>query len=338
MEKSLTVVIPMYNIEKYIRECLDSFCIPELMKNIEVLIIDDGSQDRSAKIAEEFQTKYPETFRVIHKENGGHGSTINRGIQEASGKYFKVVDGDDWVNQDALKRLVESLQRNHSDIVCSDFKWVFDKSGREKVGVSQPFPKVIYGKEYSFTDICGELYIKMHSMTIKTQILKEHFIPLDEHCFYVDWEYTAYPIPYVSSIMFIPDCVYMYRVGREGQSVNIQNMQKNIKHHLTVLRSLMAFYKRQYGCSMNGLDRESQKKAEYLAQLIGRVVASQTKIYLSFPISRQNKQRLIKFDEKVKKQNPVIYDHVQNRSVWLLRKSNFRLYAIAAYLVKMRKQ
>ena len=326
----------MYNVQAYIQNCLESFCIPDIMEQLEVLVVDDGSKDESAEIAGNFEKKFPNTFRIIHKKNGGHGSTINVGIQEAQGKYFKVVDGDDWVDGYAFQKLMQVLSKKDADIICSDFKWVYSGTEKEKIGVNEPFPGVNYGQIYSFYDICDNLYIKMHSMTIKTEILKEHFRPLDEHCFYVDWEYTAYPIPYVETILFIQDCVYMYRVGLEGQSVNIKNMQKNINHHLTVLYSLMDFYEEYYGTDFDGLNEKESKKAQYLAHLIGRVVASQIKIYLSYPVNRENKRRLVEFDKKIRERNHIIYTYVTNKSVWLLRRSHYMLYAVAAYLVGRR--
>ena len=97
-EKILTVTIPSYNVEAYLEDCLESFVNSEVMDDIEVLIVNDGSSDNTAKIAQRYVDKYENTFRLINKENGGHGSTINTGVREAKGKYFKVVDGDDWVD------------------------------------------------------------------------------------------------------------------------------------------------------------------------------------------------------------------------------------------------
>lgn len=92
MGKILTVVVPTYNAEKYLRDNLESFKIPELMEDLEILIVNDGSTDHSLEIAEEYVRQYPDTYRVITKENGGHGSGINCGIANARGTYFKVVD------------------------------------------------------------------------------------------------------------------------------------------------------------------------------------------------------------------------------------------------------
>ena len=108
-EKILTVTIPSYNVEAYLEDCLESFVNSEVMDDIEVLIVNDGSSDNTVKIAQRYVDKYENTFRLINKENGGHGSTINTGVREAKGKYFKVVDGDDWVDTRSFIHLVKVL-------------------------------------------------------------------------------------------------------------------------------------------------------------------------------------------------------------------------------------
>ena len=117
MEKILTVTVPSYNVEKFLENTLDSFVDERVLDDIEVLIVDDGSKDKTAEIGRKYEEKYPDTFRVISKENGGHGSTINRGIGEAKGKYFKVVDGDDWVDQDGFAELIQRLKTCDADYV-----------------------------------------------------------------------------------------------------------------------------------------------------------------------------------------------------------------------------
>ena len=109
-EKILTVTVPSYNVQAYLEDCLESFVNSEVMDDIEVLIVNDGSSDDTATIAERYVSKYENTFRLINKENGGHGSTINTGAREARGKYFKVVDGDDWVDTRSFIRLVKVLK------------------------------------------------------------------------------------------------------------------------------------------------------------------------------------------------------------------------------------
>ena len=136
MDKLLTVVIPAYNIEKYEEQCLSSFVKPKALPEIEVLVVNDGSSDRTVEIAEKYVQKYPDIFRVINKENGGHGSTINRGIEEARGTYFKVVDGDDWVDGAAFGKLVRFLHTAKSDFIVNTIRpekksWNLNRPSRE---------------------------------------------------------------------------------------------------------------------------------------------------------------------------------------------------------------
>lgn len=110
MDKVLTVIVPVYNMEKYIRQCLESLVIGEVLDRIEVLVVLEGSKDGSAEIAYEFVEQYPDTLRIIYKANGGHGSAINTGLMMASGEYVKILDSDDWVERDAFCRLVDCLE------------------------------------------------------------------------------------------------------------------------------------------------------------------------------------------------------------------------------------
>lgn len=137
MDKVLTVIVPVYNMEKYIRQCLESLVIGEVLDRIEVLVVLDGSKDGSAEIAYEFVGQYPDTFRIIYKANGGHGSAINTGLMMASGEYVKILDSDDWVERDAFCRLVDCLETEGTDIVWSNFtgfmRWMEKK--RSSIGI-----------------------------------------------------------------------------------------------------------------------------------------------------------------------------------------------------------
>lgn len=328
--KILTITVPAYKVEHYLKQCLDSFLEEEILDDLEILIIDDGSPDQSKFIAETYQTNFPQSFRLISKENGGHGSAVNRGISEATGKYFKVVDGDDWVDPKSLINLVRCLKQTDSDLVVSNYLWVYEKTGQKRPEMKEPFAGVQYYTEYRFEEICSKLYIKMHAMTIKTSILKQNHICLDEGCYYVDTEYITYPIPYIQTIFFIPDCVYMYRIGLNGQSVNIKSMQKNINDHLRVVRSLIEFYLNIY---TEAASVDNQRRF-YIEGMINRVIASQFKIYLSFGPSRMWKRELIKFDQEIRRKSAVLYDRQRHKAVRMLRSTHFILYAPAAWLAK----
>jgi len=335
MEKILTIVVPTYNAEKYLKDNLESLCITEVMQDIQVLIINDGSIDGSLDIAEKYTMKYPETFHVISKENGGHGSGINCGIQAANGKYFKVVDADDWVEKQAFINLVQFLKSTDSDIVYSGFYWVFDRGQgnpaefERKVEMKEPFSGVIYKKEYQFDEIADVAYIKMHNMAVKTEILFKNRIVIDEHCYYVDTEYISYPIPYVKTVSFLPDFVYYYRIGSQGQSVGISKMQQYEANYDKVLESLFVFYK-QLGAEIPC----TAEKRHYIARLIARVVAGKVKIMLSFPKTKEKKEQMIKFDNLIKMDYPEIYNNNINKAIRILRMTNFAAYVPMNILVK----
>lgn len=335
MEKILTVVVPTYNAEKYLRDNLESFVIPEVLQDIEILIINDGSTDQSLIIAEEYAKRYPESYRVITKENGGHGSGINCGIEHAQGTYFKVVDADDWVEKDAFISLVKTLKMKNADIVHSGFLWAYDCGETDKTKfqtkaeITTPFREVEYQKVYRFDDIADRLYMKMHNMTIRTEILRANQIWIDEHCYYVDTEYITYPIPFVETICFIDEFVYYYRLGREGQSVGLDKMQKNERNYDKVINSLLKFYKK--------LGREitcSDEKKNYIAGIIARVIAGKIKIMLSFPASRQKKKELVQFERKIRCEYPEIYSRNKNKALSLLRMSGYLLYYPASKMVR----
>lgn len=226
MSKVLTIVIPSYNVEAYLRDTLESFIAPEILSDIEVLIVNDGSKDQTPEIAKEYEEKYPDTFRLISKKNGGHGSTINRGIEEATGKYFKVVDGDDWVNTSDFVELVRKLKFTDADYVVTKYYQVNDKTKEKKV-IEFPFLK--RNPKCKFDEAAKHVQIPMHALVIKTFILQEYQIRLDEHCFYVDVEYILFPIPYVKTVEYYDIIVYMYRLAVATQSVSMQGFQNHVR-------------------------------------------------------------------------------------------------------------
>ncbi len=330
MEKLLTITVPTYNVEKYLRQCLDSFCIEGISDLLEVLIIDDGSTDSSSEIAEEYGKKYPEQFRHIRKKNGGHGSTINCGIAEAAGKYFKVVDSDDWVDKEAMKELLECLQSSDSDVVYTNFYQVDDRTGKRKVEFEKPFPDVEYKKEYRFNEIKSNFFLKMHGYNIKTEILRT--LPaIDEHCFYVDMEYVLFPVPWIDTVTFLDLFVYQYRVGLPNQSMNIQRMKRNSENYDRVLNRLLQYYEQCRG-------QISIEKKTYMEHVLGRMVASRMKIYLSQPYGKDSRNAMRAFDRRVAESYPAVYRAVENKAVLWLRRSGYRLYGLArlAYFWKER--
>ena len=141
MNKILTIVIPAYNVENYLDEILPTFLDNEILNDIEIIIVNDGSKDNTAIIAREYEKKYPQTVVLIDKENGGHGSTINSGIKHANGKYLRVIDGDDWVDTNALKNFVNKLKSLNEDLVLTPFNNVYiTNNQKEKIEFKDIIP------------------------------------------------------------------------------------------------------------------------------------------------------------------------------------------------------
>lgn len=337
MRKILTVVVPAFNAEPYLQTGLDSFCHAEWLSDIEVLVINDGSSDGTLEIAEKYAELYPDTYRVISKENGGHGSGINCGIENAIGTYFKVVDADDWVDKKAFGKLVNYLKMTEDDLVYSGFLWAFDRGEaavelfEKKPEMEIPFQGVVYEKSYLFDDIAERLYIKMHHITIKTEILRNMEHKIDENCFYVDSEYITYPIPDVKTVSFLSDFVYMYRIGAPGQSVSMEKLKRNEQHYDKVIRSLLDFY-----FELGNVKACSLPKRRYLACIIARVIAGKYKIMLSSPAVKDTKRQMISFEEQLKLQYPDIYYANVNYAVTILRFSHYTCYSLIAMLVKLK--
>lgn len=333
MGKVLTITVPSYNVEKFLENTLNSFVDERVLNDIEVLIIDDGSKDNTAKIGKQYEEKYPETFRVISKENGGHGSTINRGIQEATGKYFKVVDGDDWVDEDGFAELIHRLKDCDIDYVFTNYYEVNDGTG-ELTPVT--FSGIEKEKELLFEKIANETGISMHALVIKTEILKKNEIRLDEHCFYVDVEYILYPIPYVNSVIYFDIYVYMYRLAQVNQSVSILGYQKHMQNHIDVILHILDYineYKKQ--------ENYDKLKDMYMSERIADMINNQVDIFVSFPLKdKEMKQKFKDFDQSVRQRNDYVYKKsgTCSRVLKMLRKTKFRFYKSLVLISKIKNK
>ena len=244
MNKLLTIVVPTYNMEAYLNRCLDSLIVSdEQLELLEVLVINDGSKDKSSAIAHEYEAKYPNTFRVIDKENGNYGSCINRGLQEAKGKYIKILDADDWFDTNELARLIRVLPAVNVDLILTDFS-VFDTETQTSLLAYHPSAKI-----GEILDLCNctlsELPVyMMHAVTYRTELLRSIEYVQTEGISYTDNEWTYNPLYSVSTVMYFDYNIYQYLIGRAGQTMDPQVMAKSISHFETIARSLIENYKK----------------------------------------------------------------------------------------------
>ncbi len=242
MNKILSVVIPTYNMEKYLRRCLNSLIIQDkkLFEALEVIVVNDGSKDSSSAIAHEYQDKYPGVFRVIDKENGNYGSCVNKGRREANGKYFRTLDADDWFDSDALALFLESLMKGPEvDVVLTNYKAV-SPTGKAIRFANASISEGIHSfDEYKFLGTANERLLTMHSITYNSRLVHDVNLTQQEGISYTDIEYCYFPLAKAKTFRYIDIVLYQYLVGRDGQTVSVESSIKHFRdYHMVASRVL----------------------------------------------------------------------------------------------------
>lgn len=248
--KLLSVAIPCYNSADYMDRCIQTLLTGG--EEVEILIVDDGSKkDQTPEIADAYERQYPAICRAVHQENGGHGEAVNTGLRLASGTFFKVVDSDDWVNEEAFQSILSVLRQyqepdseeNALDMLVSNF--VYEKQGAKRKKVMNyrtAFPK---NELFSWEDVRFFMkgqYILMHSVIYRTSLLRDCGLKLPAHTFYVDNIFVYQPLPHVRRMYYLDENFYRYFIGREDQSVNEAVMISRIDQQLLVTREMLNFY------------------------------------------------------------------------------------------------
>lgn len=246
MNKLLTVVVPVYKVEKYIRKCLDSLVLPvELRHKVEILVINDGTPDQSALIAKEYESEYPDMFRVVDKENGGHGSAWNRGVAEAQGKYISFLDSDDWLTN--FKDFILKLDKNDTDLVFTNLVCVHQDSEKKDLFINRVMkPDVVYQvDEYDWKQsdqfYSGYNVTNFHVCTYKTDILKKHYPIFLEKAFYDDEILFVLPLCEARTFCFFDIILYNYLLGRPGQTMDKKVMIRNVDFKINVRKQCVDF-------------------------------------------------------------------------------------------------
>lgn len=292
MNKILTVSIAAYNVEKYLDKTLSSLNDKRFLDDIEVLIIDDGSKDKTSEIALRYQNLAPNTFKYIAKENGGHGSTINKGIEVATGKYFRVVDGDDWVDTEQFNLYIKRLKSTDADLVLTQCKII----EKESESFNLPIKNLLDGKVYRWDEIENFAQIGLSTSTVKTRILKENKIKITENCYYVDIEYTIWALYYSNTVMYMELPVYMYRKNNVSQSTSKKNMVKNAEMQESVACNVCKMYS-----SFLTNKELIPSKNEAIYKRVVQIVGSTFRTYLLLDSNSESKKKIIEFDNKIKK-------------------------------------
>ncbi|MBQ9955278.1 MAG: glycosyltransferase family 2 protein [Eggerthellaceae bacterium] len=242
--KTISFAVPCYNSAEYMDKCIESLL--KCGDDIEILIVNDGSfKDNTAEIADSWQERYPDIVKAIHKENGGHGSAVNAGLANATARYFKVVDSDDWLDEEAMAEVMKYLRlqmelKDPTDLVIANYVYEKVHEGtRTVMRYKNVFPE---GREFGWDEV-GHFnqsqYLLMHSVIYRTDMLQDMGLQLPHHCFYVDNIFVYEPLPHVRSMYYLDVDMYRYFIGREDQSVNEKIMMGRIDQQLRVTRTMI---------------------------------------------------------------------------------------------------
>lgn len=311
MSKILTVAIPAYNVADYIEETVQSITKSKYIDKIEVLIVNDGSKDDTSKIGKQLEQKYP-SVKLVNKKNGGHGSTINKGLEVASGKYFRLLDGDDWYDTEEFDKYMERLCEEDADIVLTDLVERYLQAG-----LSKPVSYYAALPEYRKFNLDEQLFDSWGPMlpatTIKTKLLRNFGLKIDEHCFYVDQEYNLACYICAKTAVYYPLMIYQYRLEREGQSMQKSSLIRNVYSHEKVCVRLLSEYKKYK-------DSLSETKQHYLEN---RVIIPMCHMQYAIATNYcKSRKAFLSFDQKLKHYQRFYHDKgVAGNIINLHRKS-----------------
>lgn len=322
--KVLSVSVAAYNVSAYIRECLDCFLEASVLDRCEVIVVDDGSKDDTAIIVQEYVDKYPDTFKLVQKENGGWGSTLNTSIPIATGKYFRQLDGDDFLNSEQLKEFLDLLETTDADVVDSYYR-EFRDGTYDIIGTITTDESIPRERKLKIDEVSGRYDIAMHMFTFKTKILQRNNIRMAEHCFYTDVEFIIKAFSRCETIIFTELVVYMYRLGRDGQSMSIDGFIKHYKEHTRVIEIAIDYIENTSGILHKDI----------LRTRIVSMISMQYIILLMMKPSKENKERFTSFDKIIKKY-PYYYKRNTGRHVDLTRRTGYLTYWISSKYLSMK--
>lgn len=321
--KILTISIAAYNVADYIRETLDSLTAAKTIDQLEIFVIDDGGQDETLAIAQEYQQKYPNSIFPIHKENGGYGSTVNYSLKHATGKYFRLLDGDDWVQTDELDTLVEHLAKIDSDVIINPFLRGADMANMALISYSDSFKD---REEFLISENLPKRPIGIWALCYKTEILRQSNLHLPEKIFYTDQFFAVIPFKVAKTMQYVDTKVYCYRLGRDGQSVSRESLLKNAHMAFDIVKTLAKFVE----------DNKNNHNYNYILHRVGSYHAWALRIILLQPVSPKVIHDFKTYDLQIKNISKDVFNYAttvgkRGGFINLSRKTNY----IGLYIFKL---
>ena len=332
--KILSFAVPCYNSAAYMKNCVESLLVGG--EDVEIIIVDDGSSDETAQIADEYERKYPTIIKAVHQENGGHGEAVNTGLAHAAGLYFKVVDSDDWVNEEAYRKILKVLEESIRgprtlDMLISNY--VYEKQGAKKKRVMRYDVCLPTDRFFGWEDVkpLGKSkYLLMHSLIYRTELLRESGLVLPKHTFYVDNLVAFVPFPYVKTMYYLDVNFYRYFIGREDQSVQEDVMIRRIDQQLCVNKLMI-----DYMVSQKNLPKKLRK---YMLNYL-TIITTVSSIMLIRSNTEENFEKKVELWKYMKSKDYKVY--MQVRCSLLGRLSNLpgkggRQVSVATYKIAQR--
>lgn len=305
MYKTLSIIIPTYNMEALLPRCLDSLLIKENLDKLEVWVVNDGSKDKSSEIAHQYEAKYPGIFNVIDKPNGNYGSCINAALPKCTGKYVKILDADDYLVTEALAAMVSKMQEVDVDLFLNNMR-LFGSTDR-----IDDVPRTNPGKVSPITDFHAK-YLGMHQIAYRTTLVQSIGYKQTEGISYTDNEWDFYPMFHVQNFYYMNDVVYMYYVGREGQTMDASVIARGTSQFEVIMNRMIDFYA--------DFDRASLKP-EMLTYLDFRVWAISSHVYGGYALqnpSKENFRKVKAIDDAIKQKLPTLYNSMGNNKTAFL--------------------
>mgnify|MGYP002514865533 CR=1 FL=1 len=303
MMKLLSFIIPSYNCEQFLDICIPSMLNAEVLPELDIIIVNDGSKDGTEAVAQKYCDMYPESIRLISQQNKGHGGALNTGCAAAVGKYLKVIDADDWVETQNLPEYLRVLQACESDVVLTHYYTRNISNGEVKHWRSYPD---VFGKNVTFADVMVDCKkydrsLTFHGITYRTEFYHRHGIGLSEHVFYEDHEFATIPCCYAGSVTPVDLFLYDYRIGDVQQSVSEANQLKRLSHTEAVLNRLMTEYETLR------LPSDSPNRRYYAMKAQGLLLSYITTVMLVEPDRKLGRQKGKMMMEAFRSRLPLTY-------------------------------
>lgn len=310
--KFISFAIPSYNSEKYLHTAVNSLLVAG--EDVEIIIVNDGSKDRTLEIANQYKAMYPSIVSVIDKPNGGHGSGVNAGLKVATGLYYKVVDSDDWLDKECLLKLLDIIKKHDKnnespDLYITNFVYehVEDQTAYER-DYSQNFPSdVLFDWNGVKKKFKLDKTMLMHALIYKTKVLKDCGLSLPEHTFYVDNIVAYVPLPFVKHIYYMKLPLYRYFIGRADQSVTLKNITKRYEQQIKVYKVVSSAY------SMNQINQLPKGLRAYMKHFLSAIMII-TQMFTVGEHTKERQQHLNGLWRDLKKQDIKMYRFLRYRS------------------------